>query len=64
VFEVDLGMALRVTCVRCGATRELPEADGSSKRPALCSDGSTTLQADTLCRCGASRVRVELALGD
>lgn len=58
VFGVDI----RVTCVKCGAEREMPEPDGTSRLPAANADGSTTLDADTRCRCGAKRVRVKLEL--
>lgn len=58
MFSVDTG--LRVTCVKCGTEREMPEADGTPRLPAATADGSTTLQVDTPCGCGAKRVRVEL----
>lgn len=54
--------ALRVTCVKCGTERELPEPDGTPRMPAASPDGSTTLDADTPCRCGGKRVRVVLEL--
>ncbi len=62
MFSVDLGLALLVTCTKCGTKRELPEADGTSRMPAASPDGSTTLEADTPCRCGGKRVRVKLEL--
>jgi hypothetical protein len=60
VFEFGLGELMRVTCVKCGATRELPEADGKGRLPAASPDGSTTLNADGSCQCGGKRVRVRL----
>jgi hypothetical protein len=60
VFSVDLGSTVSVTCVKCGVARELPEPDGTSRMPAASSDGSTTLTADTPCKCGGKRVRIAL----
>jgi hypothetical protein len=64
VFELDFGAAFKVTCVKCDAERELPDIDGGGRLPAASPDGSTTLEADGVCRCGASRIRVRLDFGD
>jgi hypothetical protein len=64
VFELDLGSTLKVTCARCGTHREMPEDDGRGRLPAASPDGATTLQADTPCRCGSERVKIELDFGD
>ncbi len=58
MFSVDL--EVKVTCVGCGTDRELPDPDDTPRMPAANADGSTTLDAETPCRCGAKRVRVKL----
>lgn len=64
MFGFDLGAALRVVCVKCGAERELPEPREGGRLPAASPDGATTLEGDGQCQCGATRIRVKLDFGD
>lgn len=53
----SLEFSLRVTCVRCGIERDLPENE--RPMPATDKGEALTVFADTPCGCGAKRVRVE-----
>lgn len=54
---------LIVKCVRCDADREMP-ATGRPRMPATTDDPAdgTTITTDAPCECGATRVRVTLAI--
>lgn len=52
---------LEATCARCGAARELPEAD-RARWPATDQAGTVTVTADVACRCGSRRIKLTLKL--
>jgi hypothetical protein len=58
-FVLDFGP--RVTCVRCGREREMPDR-GPGRMPAVTTPGEgLTVTTDDRCRCGATRVRVRFS---